>query len=882
MPELRDQLQLTLGSSYSIERELGGGGMSRVFVAEDRQLGRPVVVKVLPPELAAGLNAERFRREIQLAARLQHPHIVPLLSAGSSGGMLYYTMPLIEGESLRARLARDGRLSIRDATRVLRDLADALAYAHAQGVVHRDIKPDNVLVSGHHALLSDFGVARAVTSATEEAALTSAGVALGTPAYMAPEQVAADPCVDHRADIYAFGALAYELLTGRPPFIGSTPREVLAAHIAAPPDLVTKHRDSVPPELARLVMRCLEKNPCDRWQAAEELLAELEGLAAPSGDVAPTRTTRLKRRSWQVALSGVAAAVVGGVILTLGPGGSPPAPPRPLYERTAIAVLPFDNLSAEGPHAYFAGGVHDELQTQLSKVAALKVISRTSVRAYAAAGTPLAQIARELKVGSLVEGSVQVAGGRLRVNVALVDAATGAQLWADQYDRPVDDAFAIQSDVAQKIVAAVGATLTRTERQGLTEAPTANADAYRLYLQGRQYVTRPGYTRQNIEIAQQLFERALALDPDFALARAALSEVHGRMHWYRHDPSPARAARQLNEAEAALRLAPDLPQAHVAMGLAHFWGRYDYGRALEEFRVALDGLPNDAEVWSWIGYVHRRRGSWDEALAAFDKAAQLNPRDANLFFNLGGTTLLALHRYADAVRAFDNALSLAPDHHGAAAWKAWTYIRWQGQLDTLRAVLNRMPGDAKPAGLGTRAAQHVQLLHWERQADSGLQVLASARIGVFESSFFFLPGSLHAAWLHQLRGDRRAAGAAFDSARVLLDSVARTLPDDWRVRAARGLALAGLGHRDEALREAHSLEQSPTYRKDAFERPWIAEDRARVLAHAGESGAALDVIERLLEKPSFLSVHTLRLDPRWDPIRDHPRFKALLAKHRVR
>ncbi|HEV3485716.1 MAG TPA: hypothetical protein VG106_09935, partial [Vicinamibacterales bacterium] len=199
----------------------------------------------------------------------------------------------------------------------------------------------------------------------------------------------------------------------------------------------------------------------------------------------------------------------------------------------------------------------------------------------------------------------------------------------------------------------------------------------------------------------------------------------------------------------------------------------------------------------------------------------------------------------------------------------------------LRAVLNRMPGDAKPAGLGTRAAQHVQLLHWERQADSGLQVLASARIGVFESSFFFLPGSLHAAWLHQLRGDRRAAGAAFDSARVLLDSVARVLPDDWRVRTARGLALAGLGRRDEALREAHWLEQSLTYREDAFERPWIAEDRARVLAHAGESGTALDVIERLLEKPSFLSVHTLRLDPRWDPIRDHPRFKALLAKRRV-
>jgi Tol biopolymer transport system component/tRNA A-37 threonylcarbamoyl transferase component Bud32 len=322
MPELRDQLQSTLGASYSVERELGGGGMSRVFAAEDKELGRPVVVKVLPPELAAGLNAERFRREIQLAARLQHPHIVPLLSAGSGAreaggrGMLYYTMPLIEGESLRARLAREGRLPIRDAARVLRDLADALAYAHARGVVHRDIKPENVLLSGHHALVADFGVARAVTSATEEATLTAAGVALGTPAYMAPEQVAADPGVDHRADIYALGALGYEILTGRPPFVGSTPREVLAAHIAAPPDHVTRHRDSVPPELARLVMRCLEKSPEDRWQTAEELLAQLEALAAPSGEVAPAAAGPL--RLWQrpapmVWLAASIIAVVAGV-----------------------------------------------------------------------------------------------------------------------------------------------------------------------------------------------------------------------------------------------------------------------------------------------------------------------------------------------------------------------------------------------------------------------------------------------------------------------------------------------------------------------------------------------------------------------------------------
>jgi TolB-like protein/Tfp pilus assembly protein PilF len=569
----------------------------------------------------------------------------------------------------------------------------------------------------------------------------------------------------------------------------------------------------------------------------------------------------------------VAVVVVGGALLMFRLGREAPARPR-----TAIAVLPFENLSAEGPHAYFAGGLQDELLTQLSKVAALTVISRTSVMGYAGKSTPLRQIATELGVGTVVEGSVQVIGGRLRVNVQLIDAATDAHLWAERYDRTLEDAFAVQSDVAQRIVAAVGAALSGAERQGLAAAPTANAEAYRLYLQGREYYTRPGYLRQNYEIAQQLYERALALDPGFALAHAALSELHGRMYWWRYDPSPSRAARQREEAEAALRLAPALPQAHVAMGLAHYWGRRDYRRALDEFAIALEGLPNDAQLWHLFGAVHRRLGNWNQVLAAFEKATQLDPRDANLFEDLGGYTYEPLHRYAEAVRALDHALSLAPDFHGAAVRKGWAYVGWQGQLDTLRAVLSRLSRDAAPGGRGTRAAQ-VQLPYWERNADSVLQVLTTARVGVFEGQHFFLPSSLYAGWAHQLRGDGPAARAAFDSARLLLDSVMRELPDDWRVHAARGLALAGLGRRDQALREARWLQQSVIYREDALDGPELAEDRARILAQAGEAEAALDEIERLLAGPSWLSVHTLRLDPRWDPIRGHPRFRTLLARY---
>src|SRR6266542_199726 len=288
MLDLKDRLQSALGAAYRIEREMGGGGMSRVFLAEEVRLGRHVVVKVLPPEMAAGVSVDRFRREIHLAAKLQHPHVVPLLTAGSDGDLLYYIMPRVEGQSLRARLAHEHELPVAETVRILRDVCDALAYAHGHGVVHRDIKPDNVLLSGKHALVTDFGVAKAVAESTGSAALTSMGVALGTPAYMAPEQAAADPGTDHRADIYAVGALAYEMLAGRPPFTGPTLQAVLAAHVNTQPDPVTRYRESVAPGLAALVMRCLAKRPADRFQSANEIVEQLEQMVTPSGGIAPT------------------------------------------------------------------------------------------------------------------------------------------------------------------------------------------------------------------------------------------------------------------------------------------------------------------------------------------------------------------------------------------------------------------------------------------------------------------------------------------------------------------------------------------------------------------------------------------------------------------
>src|SRR5256886_2539567 len=317
---LQDRLQAALGESYRLERELGGGGMSRVFLAEETRLGRRVVVKVLPPEMAAGVSAERFEREIQLAAKLQHPHIVPLLTAGAKGDLLYYVMPHIAGESLRSRITHERALPVGETVRILRDVCDALAYAHAHGVVHRDVKPDNVLISGKHALVTDFGVAKAVSMSSGAGTLTSLGMALGTPAYMAPEQAAGDPNVDHRADLYAVGALGYELLAGRTPFGGLSPQGMLAAQVTATPDPVTQHRDSVPPALAALIMRCLAKHPADRPQSADDVLGQLEAMATPTGSTLSevsaisSGTQAALRRSHPVRVATLFALAAVGVL----------------------------------------------------------------------------------------------------------------------------------------------------------------------------------------------------------------------------------------------------------------------------------------------------------------------------------------------------------------------------------------------------------------------------------------------------------------------------------------------------------------------------------------------------------------------------------------
>jgi serine/threonine-protein kinase len=698
---------------------------------------------------------------------------------------------------------------------------------------------------------------------------------------MSPEQAAGSRDLDGRSDLYSLGCVLYEMLAGHPPFVGPTAERLLLEHLTAEPPPITSIRPAVPAHVAATLERALAKTPADRFNPVA-LFAEALGAggysAGPFGPVVPATPTPRQFSGKRIALLGIAAvvAVAGavGVGRWLQPGSTGSEHPR-----TAIAVLPFKNLGAEGPHSFFAAGLHDEVMTQLTKVAALDVIGRTSVMGYEGTRKRLNEIGSELGVRSLVEGSVQVVGDRLRVIVQLIDAVTENHLWAETYDRTLDDAFAVQSDIALKIAGAVGVALTESETAAITRASTHNPEAYRLYLKGQEYHRRPGYLRRNWEIAIDVLEQAVALDPTYAVAHAALAEIHGRMSWWRYDLLPERLVWQREAAEAALRLAPSLPESHLAMGSVHYHGRRDWQSALEEFQIALEGLPNDAQLWTWIGAAHRRLGNWEEVFAAFERVVALDPRNADALGDLGAATFQLLRRYREAIEWYGRALALEPDVAAFDLDRGRTWVLWQGRLDSLAAVLDRHPPGADFGELGSARAWRALTLFWERRPDSLLEFLGQSPQPVLSGQDFCVPVALYAAWAHQLRGDVVAARVAFESALALLDSLVAVDPDDRRFHAARGLALAGLGRHREAEGEARWLEQSGIYRADHLWGPQVAENRAQILATIGQRDAALEEIETLLAAPSRVSVHTLRLDPLWDPIRDDPRFQALLLKY---
>jgi len=635
---LHDQLQQSLGTAYRIERELGRGGMSRVFLAKDERLRRRIVVKVLPPELAAGMSIERFEREILLAAALTHPHIVPILAAGETDGLPYYLMPYLDGESLRARLAR-GPLPVAEAISILRDVARALEFAHGQGVVHRDIKPANIVLANGAAVVLDFGIAKAVErsraadslarASSEDVSdpLTALGVAIGTPAYMAPEQAVGDPGIDHRADLYALGVVAFEMLAGRTPFGDRPAPQLVAAHITEPAPSLVAIRHDAPREIAACIQRCLEKDPASRPQSAAELLAALAGNA--TGPLAPRRARTLTRVGAAVVLALAAAGAVFQRMRTTDTSDV----------ARAISIAPL-GVVGDTSAAYFAQGMTDELAGELARIPGL------TVRLKRGAGF-------DAPSDATLSGNVQRAGDSIRVQVRLTDASNGI-LWQNDYVRATKDVFAVQQDIARTVASHLSVGLGDAAVARIAHAPgTRDAAAYDLYMRGRYAAAT--YTEASLRDAIRLYDQAIARDGSFARAWAGIADAWTALGTDFVPPKTA-IPNALSAATRATSLDDSLAEAHVAQGNAML-ADWRPGAAVGEFTraIALDSASGTTHYYAASALI--ALGKTDEAIREAHAASQLDPQQANFAAAVALANLRA-GRTNDALSAATAALRI--------------------------------------------------------------------------------------------------------------------------------------------------------------------------------------------------------------------------------
>jgi len=876
----------TLGH-YRITDKIGEGGMGVVYRAHDERLDRDVAIKVLHEDVAQDEDRlARFEGEAKAVAKLDHPNILAIHDFGSDAGVTYAVMELLEGESLR-EVIKGGGLTPGKAVEYARAIAGGLAAAHDKGIVHRDIKPENVFLTKDGRIkILDFGLAKLtlpdqdLSTETPTATLeTKPGGLLGTVAYMAPEQVQGQPA-DHRSDIFALGVVLYEMLVGRRPFGGGTTVETAAAILKEDPEPISAVSPGVQPALATVVSKCLEKRPEDRFSSAHDLSLTL-GAVESTAPAPPAQERSLISRRWPHALAVVIAALIA-VFFVL--------PPQGLFERLTeqphettpprVVVLPFENLGSSD-HEYFAEGMTEEITARLAAVNGMQVISRTSARQYAQTHKSIPEIGRELNVGYVLEGTVRWAGdggeeSRILVTPRLIRVGDDSHLWTESYDRIIDDVFDVQFEIAQSVTDHLGVVLAVSDRELVESQPTDNLEAYQAYLRGRYWATRPHFTYENWERAMAAYQQAAELDPNFALAHAQLARGHAQARFYRHDLTPERLEAADAAAAKAAELAPNSPRVRLALGYYQLWAYRDVGKALEEFARAGAGQPDNAEVLKARGNVFLLQGRWDEARDAFQRAFDLSPRDAG---PIGSTAwvLFTTRRYQESIAAADQAINLAPDTLWPYLYKALTLWSWKGSATRSRAVLEALPGTAD----GWERWAWFWQETYEGRYDDAIGRLESTTEGWIRIKMYARPNSLFAAQAYGLLGEPEIARRSYVISRDLLEPEVLASPEDPRLRSSLGIVYAALGRKEDAIREGIRATELLTRSMDGFYYLPYVVDLAHIYTIVGEDEAALDQIEYLLSNPSWISAPFLEMDPRWAPLRDHPRFQALLEEHRT-
>jgi TolB-like protein/predicted Ser/Thr protein kinase len=862
-----ETVRAALADRYTIEREIGCGGMGVVYLARDLRHARPVALKLLLPEVAARSGAERFQREIHFAARLQHPHILTLLDSGTVADraagteQLWFTMPFVEGESLRDRMSREGQVPLDDAIRITTEAARALDYAHQQGVIHRDVKPENILLTRDGTtLVADFGIARAVGS---DDGLTHTGVLTGTPAYMSPEQTDQE-AADGRTDQYSLAAVLYEMLAGEPPFTGRSVHAIAARRIAEPTPSVRQRRATVPEGVDRAIRKALAPVPANRFATVAEFALALHG----------------NRQRPRVSRAAIAAGAGVGIVAAalfawrrMDPrGGQPDAGTR------VVAVLPFENLG-DSADAYFADGVADEIRAKLAQVSGLEVIARGSSIEYRRTTSRPAAIARALGADYLLSGTVRwektAGGNRVRVMPELVDTRSGQAArtrWVQQFDASLTDVFRVQADIASKVADALGVVLADSTRRELTAKPTENLAAYDEFLKGEAAAQGMKADQAGLRRAIRFYERAVALDSTFVPAWSQLSRT--RTSLYSNGvPSPELGQQARLAAERARLLKPGDPSVYLALG--DYFGNVnpiDNERAATEYERGLRLAPNNVDLLGAVAMTESSLGRWDEASARLARAALLDPRSPSAARRLAAVhTFLRNHAAADS--AADRAVALAPTSPAMVSLKVLAAVA-RGDLDTARAVIDRAVRRIDPETLLPFFASY-QDLYWVLDDEQQRRVLASP-----PSAFDGDRGvwGMVRAQLYHERGDRRRAAIYADSARLAFEEQVRAAPDDGQRRVLLGLALAYLGRKADAVREGKRGAELMPISRDGYLGPYVQLQLARIYILTGEAELAMDQLEPLLDVPFYLAPGWLRVDPTFDPLRLNPRFRRLVER----
>jgi serine/threonine protein kinase/tetratricopeptide (TPR) repeat protein len=891
--DLRERLQLGLADRYQLKRELGRGGMATVFLAHDLRHDRPVALKVLHAELAATLGPERFLREIKLAARLQHPHILTVHDSGETDGQLWFTMPFVEGESLRDRLRRDKQLPIEVALRIATDAARALDYAHQHGVVHRDIKPENLLLTTDgSSLVADFGIARALSGGDEH--LTQTGMSVGTPAYMSPEQTAGERNLDARTDIYSLACVLYEMLAGEPPFTGQNAQAVLAKRLSGEVPRVRQIRPSVPEEMENAVTRALAPVAADRFASAAEFARALLPTVArttpmPTVPLAPaagpgSSSWTTARRSSRRRIPVVATALVLGFLIGLGvlfawrrshPGGDDE---RGGVKR--VAVLPFENLG-DSSDAYFADGVSDEIRGKMSQIAGLAVIARASSNEYRHTTKTPQEIARELGAEYLLTATVRWekrpdGTSRVRVSPELVRVQPGAvptTKWQQGFDAALTDVFQVQAEIAGQVASALDVALTDSTRRELAVRPTQNLDAYDAYLRGKEIRTgdiAPGV----LHAAEAEFQRAIALDSTFAAAWAELAATHILL--FRLGGTQARDAEAAGrEVERAAALGPELPDVHAAKGLYQEIVRGDAASALREYEAGLRVAPNRGDLLGLVSGAEANLGQSAAALSHLERAARLDPRSPGVAVGLF-SRYFELRRYAEARAALDRARALRPSSLSLIYSQALLHAG-EGDLAGARQALQLAHGVTDSTTVVAYVALREDLLWLLDDAQQRLLLtLTPAALDGGRADW-----ALALAETYWRRGDRRKARAYADTAGLAYSPLIQNMSneaDRAQLAGLQALALAYLGKAQEAVEKGdEALSAAKLAAAPTWQRSYIQFLLARIHLLAEQPEKALDLLEPLLKTSgSRISPGLLKIDPTFDPLRGNPRFQRLV------